>query len=381
MTNHDIEQLIEAGRIALREREYDHAARLLREAARRAPMRQDVRELLAMAVDGTLAVRRHERDATPQPSAPLAALRAREVYGPHPAAQGAERAANGGERHTAVIETIVPAGTQTEVIELEPARPARRPLHGPGADGGRAGRSQSTFGPRPTVNTAEIPEPTNFHARHRRGPLSALVTTVVAGLALCAAAGGLAWAYYEHGDKLGLRPSPLDLQLAKALDQAREYRDMGKISLAINALESLPQSGKRDVELARIFTDKGNAALSATPPQAEGALEDFKQAANFNPNNLEAIHGQATAYFRLAGKVESQETRTRYLKQARELLETSLTLDPRSVRAMWLLSEVAIRQRDDILVARMYRQIIETAPDSNEAREARNRASQRNLKL
>ena len=360
------EHLIEAGRAALRDREYEQAARLLREAARRAPMRQDVREMLGMAVDGTLAVRRQARDEEPQPSAPLAALRAREAFEHKPGEPRIEG------RRAAVIETFIPAGTtpHTQVIELQPPRAPR------------GGRAQSTFGARITTRPAEIPEPTNFAKRHRRGPLSALLLTFIVGVLICSTAGALVWGYIEHGDKFGLRPTADQIKLQQATNQADEYLAMGKVVLAIDVLERLPISPQRNAKLSDIHMRQGEKAIRATPPQLQNALESFRQAVDQDSNNRTASRLLGSTYLMLAReKADDPQAAGNYLQQAREQFEACLAAEPKDIETMDYLAKVAVSQRDDVMQVNMYRKIIETAPDSPEAKDAQRKASIRGLKL
>ena len=107
-----LEELERAAELALQAKDYERACELLREAARRAPFRQDLREMLAIAVEGRLASPAPPRGAS---QSPLEAFRARATSPASPRSATPPRPESG------------PAP-----IPTWPLRPAEEPPEAPG---------------------------------------------------------------------------------------------------------------------------------------------------------------------------------------------------------------------------------------------------------
>lgn len=331
----DLDDLIAAGHKALHEQDYHRAHELLREATRRAPLRQDIREWLAQAVEGKLQA----RPSDPGTAAPTQRIRERLTQ----TRTGEPRA---------MARSSFPREAALSLLPEKPAAPAH-----PAAA--------------PPPHPHPRPNPVKFRRRHQRGPLSALFMGAVVGIVLVVGMGLLIWRYMDIVDD-GSGSSINQSQTANILENAERYRQQGKYAWAIEQLETLPEGSLRRTQLAKTYMEQGNQAFMQQPPQLQSALGAYQSAVELAPENPAYGIALGEAYYLFSrNQAIDREAAQRYLEQARQTFESVLDRDPANMEALKQLKKVAIALRDDILLAQIYRRIIDLAPDSQEAEDAR----------
>jgi tetratricopeptide (TPR) repeat protein len=407
-------QLIEHGRQALQGQAYERAASMFRESVRRAPFRQDLKELLAMAVEGSLQNKqmpsRGMVDRLPAPPPPrpdrleppaermLPPERPpqRERFNPDRSAQRMT------ERRPDRMPEPVDDGNYPEpppmahrefelpgftpLPDPAPIRPSRPARPAPPGHPGYPARPTGyhTEAPRFHPGTGHgsrtqpaLPvrrKPINFGKRHQRGPLSAIFLGGLAAVVVIALGGGFFWLYAHYDQVKGLidQAAFSKAKASSIIERAGVYGREGKFTLAIELLNTLPDEGERNSILAKTFNDQGDELFK--PPQSnyEGAIEAYKNAVKYDPNNPLFGNHLGESYFRLADKKQdNREVAKRYLALARQSYEAVLKVDPKNLDALKVLVRIATKQRDDILKAKTYKKIIEVAPDSEDAMNAR----------
>ena len=379
-----LDELEKHGRHALRVHDYERACVLLREAANRAPLRQDLRQLMAKAVEGrfrqpvkpkqklgrTQTARAREfdslmqsREGRPNSTMPLPRLETPRAAQPDPQPQAYARV-----EQTPPVEPVRPDPVRPEPVWSEPARP-RTPLMSPrGRFDAAASRGRAKL-PR-----HDEPKPGSFERRHKRGPMSALVFGLLTGLLLAAAAGWGAWYYLDSNGMLdrvgGTGRNYEHLRLQQAFERARYIRQ-GDAAMAVEQLETLPPSPERDQRLAEIYMSIGDQALRHIPARLDAALEAYTQAMQYAPDVPEYGVAQAQVYYSLAreGRADAES----YLQRARETLQTVIERNPQHLPAYEMLKRVATELRDYTLMQQTLQGIINNWPrDSQAAINARN---------
>ena len=366
----DLTQLIDEGRKALREEDYHRAVLIFRESIRRAPFRQDLKEGLAMAVEGTLI--QGEADQRPAQSSTLTALH--------------------GQVHAAPAEFAAPAEPVLPSPKAPPATPraagrsleGKVPVHSTSTD-----RNRKAFGgggpaaaARPQHGSSK---PSHFEKRHRRGPLSALLLGAVVGLVLIGSVVGVFYYYLAplvSTGKEGREAAISRAQIESILEQANNYRQKGDYALAIAQLETLPESPERSRKLAETYMAQGNLNSEQKPPQIESAIEAYNNAVRYEPDNAEYGYALGMAYLALSREKKADKTNAeKYLDLARQTFQAVLDRHPDHVGSLDGLSRVAVLQRDNVTAANAWRHIIQVAPDSYEAERARNNLKSLNYKF
>ncbi|MCL5270640.1 MAG: tetratricopeptide repeat protein [bacterium] len=409
----DLEKLIDYGRRALQTRDYDEAVAILREAARRAPFRQDLREWLAMAVETSLSAGAARQADGPPAQSTLAAMRL-EPRGGIPQPEAPPRpapplppAATGRAGGGTVMRRPEPEPPGVVMPESPAVDRFPRPAPGGGAArplAGSAPREGAAFRPgfgerapaglgradrgRPVdVKTSHYDvKPSRFEARHRRGPLSALIMGTLAGLVflLLGAAGfGLYLTWKGGAGAGGDSTASMSAQENLIIEKARMYQRQGDYALAIEQINTLPEGPRRNKLLAGIHLEKGDLYFTKRqPPQLESALEEYKQAVACDPDNAVSGNALGRVYYTLAlAKADDESEAARYLALARQTYEAVLQRHPDELQAMDGLGKVAIHQRNDQLAAQCWNRIVAIAPDSNEARNARNNLRSRGFTM
>jgi tetratricopeptide (TPR) repeat protein len=390
-----LDELLAQGRKSLAAQDYALATRLLREAARRAPMRADVRELLSMALQGNLDDTDAPPSSPPRASSTLAAFERRSRETPTPS-----RTPGRDPQYEDEAEVRGDSRENEETLDLdltpEPPAPVREaPWSAP-----RPARANPAIAPRKPVAPHEEPplhfghheralgqkprmpardhekhKPVSFDKRHRRGPISALLLGAVTGLLAAALAGGAIW-FYLH--KARTPPPPGEpssfsrAQLNSIMEKAAQYTQRGEYSLAIEQLKNLPPSPERNRMLAQTFMEQGDRCFIHDPPLLEGALEAYKEAVQFDEGNPQCGNALGMVYLKLAQAREGDaKAAGEFLALARQTCEAVLARQPGNLQALESLAKVAIAMRDAKLQADAYRRIIEAAPDSESAAIAR----------
>ena len=210
------------------------------------PFRQDLREMLAEAVEMSVGDPQPHRPPQPMPRAHRASPPPAPPLEPRPPRR---------EDPPTPPYTIEPP-------DVTPS-PRRRPMERP-----RDWTPPSAPGKaRPQTPP---PHPSHFEKRHRRGPMSALVLGGLIGLLL--AGGIVAFLYYYTGALNQSRPSePAGLsqgEINSLQERARNYQQQGQYSLAIEQLKQLPPGPERDGALSKIFMDQGDRSVMATPSRS-----------------------------------------------------------------------------------------------------------------
>lgn len=417
-----IAQLVEYGRQSLQGQAYDRAASLFRESVRRAPFRQDLKELLSMAVEGSLQnksapYRAMDRSpAPPPPSAPPPPPRPdrlpepqseriysqerppqRERFNPDRTAPRMpermsdrlpDRADNGYDSEPPIThrEVELPGFTPVnpDPAQMNSSRPMRPARPAPPAQPGYPVRPSAYHteaprfhpgtghGSRPMTAQPVRRKPINFGKRHQRGPLSAIFMGGLAALLVIAMGAGLFW-LYVHYDKVKELIDQATFSKAKSssiIERANVYSHEGKFTLAIELINTLPNEAERNAILARTFNEQGDQLFSQK--NYVGAIEAYQNAVKYDPTSAVFGNHLGESYFRLAqDKQDQREAAKRYLALARQSYEAVLSVDPKNLDALRVLVRIATEQRDDILKANTYKKIIEVAPDSEDAMNAR----------
>lgn len=364
----DLPQLIEQGRKALQEESYGQAVLFFREAISRAPFRQDLKDWMAMALEGTFITTDDE------PAAPQSTLSAMQGKAGRTASEATPEASIEAQPQVTASSRPPVTGPPAAERSSELASPVFRP-HPVGT-----GATAQTFS-----SHSHSRKPSQFAKRHRRGPLSALLLGAVFGLVLIGSVmGGV---YFYLGSQIsvedqGQAPTISRAQVDSIVEQAYNYRQRGEYALAIEQLKGLPSGGERDHLLAETCMEQGNLNFHQTPPQLESAIEAYKNAVRFAPGEPEYGYSLGMAYLDLSREKESDtEVASQYLDLSRRTFQAVLDRHPDHISSLDGLSRVAVRQRDDVTAADTWRRIIEVEPDSYEAERARNNLKSLNYKF
>jgi hypothetical protein len=331
-----LEELENGGLQALDARNYGRAYQLLREATRRAPFRTDLRDALSTAIEGRIAAGPRPRDAD---QSTLEAMRM-----PPPARPGPRRGVLGRPAPPP------PEAEDQETLLIAPPSPKQMRRLRPG----------------------------QFERRHRRGPVSALFLGAFVGLILAAAAAGAGWIYLNRGAAGGAPSGLNDLALARrqqVFAEAETFVNQSNFSLAIDRLNTLPQSPERDKRLAGIYLKIGDQGLKLDPPRLQTALDAFSKAVDLVPDDPEAGLALAQVYYALAGGRGGDagaDDGKDHLALARQTLQAVLDRNPDYLPALQLMVKTGIAQRDYKLQQQTLLRIIQVAPpDSLDAKNAR----------
>jgi cytochrome c-type biogenesis protein CcmH/NrfG len=356
-----VDELEAGANEALGRDDFVRAYALLREAVRRAPFRQELRERLATALEGKLEARAAE--PRPQTHSTVQALSAR-----IPTSGGKAGARPGRDAET-------PADSHADAEGDAPGRP--RTLFRPKGIAGDEAATETTAGARERRRKYR---PGQFERRHRRGPLSAMVLGGIVGLALLGIGVAGAW-YYVRSHPPGSETVGGGFERARqqeVFEQARRYLQQNSFALAIEQLQSLPPGRRRDERLAEIYIEIGDQSIRQSPPRLEAAQEAYAHAVQYFPDNPDYGVALAQVYYSLANKQESgQEAAAadgENLDLARQTLQAVVDRNPQHLEAYELLARVAIAQRDYKLQQQTLQRIIDISPaDSDAARNARDK--------
>ncbi len=399
------------GNQALQAGQDRRALSLLREAVKRAPFRQDIREALAAAIEG-VSGRRDEpespaieeiRPRRPEPDTEESASRApRSAFGSRQPVQPdifqPEDEAEEPEYPRRVRQHREPARIEEfdvpEVEDFPRRRPEPRPERPARASGERptghtparrpepepqpavpSGRPIA-FGRRPgaghRAEPARRPKPAQFTRRHDRGPISALLLMLVVGLAFVAVAAAGVYYYMNRAAAPG-GDNPDSTGIAQSYESqyetAKTYRGQRRFSEAADLLLKLPETMRRNRALAEIYRDQAQVSIDAKPPVLESAIESLKEAVKYNPENPDYGILLGDMYYALGRKYQPTDAgagRT-HLENAKQRYEDVLHYNPGTLRALLPLGDTAGALGDAVTQAECYRSIIRIDPNSTEA--------------
>lgn len=264
-----------------------------------------------------------------------------------------------------------PLAERRNVRDLRPGEPppARAPRPRP------EGRPEPMRPSAPPPGRAMQYRPADFKRRHHRGPASAMIFGALVGFFMCGVVAAGAWFYFQNNPKMlsALRLPNTQADVKMALARASAYTSKGEYSKAIELLTSQPESPERNKALAEMFSDQGDSQITRqNPPHYEGAIEAYKSAVKYDPNNMHYRSNLASAYYQLAVSQEAdRKAAMSSLDSAQQHCESVLNQDSKNLEALQILKRVALKKRDDTLLARTYKRIIESAPGSPEAEEAK----------
>lgn len=409
-------QLVEYGRQALQTRDYERAACLFRESVRRAPFRQDLKDLLAMAIQGNLEeksqapVRPEPRPrpaVSPQPRPPQPRPEPRSAARPDPeddrldpprprprpepgSAAPRLRPPDPQERSQAPqpARTHYPENYGNELplpgltpgFGEHPAQPAAHPAypHGAPPHVGAAGpRGAYLPPPRPTARPGTKRRPVDFGRRHQRGPISAYLLCGFIGMLLLAATAAGAWYYINYSKSTAGQAAAGKARFESVRAQVENYRNKEQFARAIEMLNALPKSPPRNTLLAQIYNEMGDQLFLKKPPNFQGAIEGYKKALIYDKSTRYGMN-LGEAYVQLAKEKRDDRGQFEgYLKAARQSFEAVLAFGPAQLalpdqlKAMDQLAKVFELLHMQKESRDMWKKVIELAPDSPEAQMAR----------
>ncbi|MEN6625569.1 MAG: tetratricopeptide repeat protein [Candidatus Sumerlaeia bacterium] len=397
----DLAGLVRFGEQELKAAHYRRASSLLREAVRRAPFRQDLRELMAAAIEGAASLE-PEPMPEPQPRTPIRETR----FQPEPVRETPPQATpppSRGVRPRRIhpqpeffgeVEQEPPEPMQETPqrlpdpyeLETDPApapmhfnfeRPAEEPAR---PEPPRAAGRPIAFGRRPAAHRIEparrgAPKPAQFTKRHNRGPVSALLLAVVVALAFIAAAAGGIYYYMQQAaaaDASTPSASPNE-RYESDYELVTTYKNDGRLSQAIEVLQKLPETPRRNHMLAEIFIAQVDVSLAKRPPALENALDSIKQAVHYYPEKADYGMLLGEVYFSLGRATQQKDAKVsrQHMLDARKAYEAVVKQHPDNLKALLKLGDVAGALGDAVAQANAYDKVILINPSSDEADTAR----------
>lgn len=344
----DIPTLIERAREALDEGGGDDAVTYLRTAVRRAPLRQDLRELLVRAME--------QRSMQAAPAAPRPIPRS-------PRAPLFDDPSDDGEGPEAQIEEI--AGGLAEPT----------PVPRPGLQ-----RSERA----PGVRRAPVHTP----RRRRRELSTAVILAVVGGLLMVGVAVGGIWAVIDgkshpksgQAADTSEKKEGLGQDEQKLIDAAADYERQNLFVLAIEKLNLLPDGTDKKKLLAETYARQGEA-FSRTKKYNE-AREAFDKALENDPKSPTAAFNLGYTYYMLGRQQQpvDREASRGKLDQAEKYLKTALDLEPAKIETLNYLALIEIARANQPAAGNYLRRIIEIDPTNPAAKKARERLAEMGLK-
>ncbi|GEM_PF-5256079 len=335
-----VDELIDRGQAALEAGRFEEAVDLLRAASRRAPLRTDVRDLLAAAIE--CSVEAGGRRAGPRPiprinPTPLFPTAEAEPTAPPP---------------------IAPVALEPPPGPTSPAPPRRR-----------------------------APVKSRYQERHRRGPLSAFFWGGLVALTLVALFGGAAvWLYLEQGADAAARPQATTTAAAEEVERlivekARAYAERNEFTLEIEQLGLLTEGPTKRRLLAEAHARHGD--FYTRNKRYNEARDAYEHAVHHDPDNPRYAFDLGWTYYTLARRPQTHadpaDVRLN-LDQAERHFRGALEVDPARLGALEGLALVEIARGNSPAAYQYLSRIIELAPDSREAKSALSRIEQMGLR-
>lgn len=386
----DLAALVRYGNQALQAGQYRRAVSLLREAVKRAPFRQDIKEALAAAIEGASTLRAEPdiQEIRPQDSvlAPRKPVQPdifqRDDDEPEYPRQARQR------REPARIEEFdVPTSQEPPPRRQEPPErqsrfagerqagqpPARRPEPAPQppASSGRP----IAFGRRPgaahRTEPARRPKPAQFMRRHNRGPISALLLMFVVGLVFVAVAAAGIYYYMNRATAPGENADSVSpaQNYESQYETAANFKKQMRYSEALDVLMKLDPTMRRDHALAEIYRDQVQVSPDAKPQVLESAIESLKEAVKYDPQNADYGNLLGEIYYALGRKYQPSNAAAgrANLENAKNAYQSVLQQNPGNLKALLQLGDTAGALGDAVTQAECYRSIIRIDPNSAEA--------------
>ncbi|MCX7018046.1 MAG: tetratricopeptide repeat protein [bacterium] len=173
------------------------------------------------------------------------------------------------------------------------------------------------------------------------------------------------------------RNAPASKTEEEMLNLAKSYLDEGRhddgIKLLGNAAKNSKTPGMRErvnEQLALIYNAKGTSLL--TNSKVVESLAFYEKAAEIKPNRADFALLLGNAYYYCASQPNMPQSRA-YYEKARDAISRSLELDRNNVKAYQRLATVYEGLNQSKQARAMYDQIIKIAPSSTEAQEAERR--------
>jgi tetratricopeptide (TPR) repeat protein len=332
----DLDQLLEHARSALDQRNYDRAILLFREASRRAPMRQDIRACLGSALDGNSNQETAERSETVR----VEGKKGKYFQGPGRGFRGAE----------------IPFRTFT---------------HGGQGDAGQIDPGLS----KPVDEMDRVQNQDIYTRRHERGPASAAVLGVVTGLMIIGMISFGVWNTVRlsgaaERDQADEGMSSSEIELIK--EDAHHYRSRGEYAWAIEHYEKLPDGTGKKRLLAETYMEQGDRTLRLNPPDYKSTVKSYRKAVQSGDRNPEYGNALGAVYLTLTrDTMHDQAVHREYLELARDTFLAVLEIEPANIETLVHASRIGRDLGDRSLQVEMYRALIQRAPGTEEASQAK----------
>ncbi|MCE5228148.1 tetratricopeptide repeat protein [bacterium] len=407
----DLAGLVRFGNQALQAGQYRRAVSLLREAVQRAPFRQDIRELMAAAIEGLSTLPEEPANMTRTELRTQGAnirnvrpVEQRELFereqGDEPKYPQPRRPV---QRRETVNNFDLPIVEERLHRRLEERRehhreenfrrrdeapdppatfgferePGEIPAAQPPAQPQKTGRPIA-FGRRPgaahRAEPARRPKPAQFTKRHNRGPVSALLLTLFVFVLFLAVAGAGGYYFWNKIKTPGEGEAANPSQSYEAqYETAGNYVKSRQFSLAVDVLQKLPPTPRRDHMLADIYMAQADVSIKSNPPVWESAIDAIGQAVKLWPENADYGIMLGDSYYTLGRKHQQKDPAMgkQNLEKARDAFQAVLEKNPGNLKALLKLGDAAGALGDPVTQANSYKNIIRIDPSSDLADIAR----------
>lgn len=369
----DVPALIHYAEQAMRDGAPGEAAKYLRTAVRKAPLRQDLREMLSAATEAEI-----ERAKRAQQMAPQVLPRSNR----RPLIEDDPRQ-HPDEEPAAIQEIRMdPPVERDEELELTRRMP-RVPAGAPPQAQTKARRA-------PASRETQEAFRSRYQERHRRGPMSATIVAMgVTALLITGAASAVVWYYYERASATaassasaspsttsGLRPDR-DREL---MQKARDYENQNQFALAMEQLQMLSESPEKKKQIAEAYARQGDYFTFHN--RYNEARNAYQLALENDPASSLYAHDLGSTLYLLGRHQQSIDPNAAMAKyeEAEKHLQRALELNPSYPQAIYRLGKLYAARGDSPSAAQYYRRLIQQFGDSKEAKEARADLEQMGLK-
>jgi len=175
--------------------------------------------------------------------------------------------------------------------------------------------------------------------------------------------------------KQEVRITPEDSESAELFRQAQSFQDQRRYTEAIPLIEkamTLSPTNQKQYEdkLAELYFQKAEALYKKD--DYTKAIEAYKKAVELSPDSAEYLKGLGWANYIQGRKNQNRRQRAApFLEEARSAFQKAIQKDPDNIRLLNDLARVYIAQNSPSKAADLYRQIIQKAPDTRDAEQAR----------
>lgn len=341
----DIPTLVDRANTAIEEGDYDLGVLYIRTAVRRSPLRKDLRDMLTTAIEYSVGVRGSDANVEPFP--------AHQPTGRPPEHFDEDDAGDFDDdpRDDIRLEELR-ADEEEEYTDADIVKPLKLDRRG---------------GRRPLQSS--------YQQRHRRGPASAWVFGALTAIALMVLVTfGIAWVFYGFGGAERTdsgnagRNDRGDLDL---IDIAREHETNKEYAQAIETLERLDDGPEKERLLAESYARQGR--MFTLGDRYNDARDRYERALLHDPENPDYLYDLGEIH-RILGNDESivapEAARDKFQK-AEEYFQQSLLAKPNDLHTLDGLAKVEFARLNPTAAAGYLQKIIDLAPESPEAEEAR----------